>query len=419
MPVPDLRYVTRVLTRTIREYVRTSPIWVPNAAPVVSSRSPDVASDAELSLFLYHVARDPALTSVLPTMPETAPQFAPMGLILSYQLTAHPQGDDDGAAEDAQIALSAAMLALQEHAILGPDARPGGVDVFGAVGVTDPNVRFNITMQQVSQAEAIGFWNPGDNAPRLAVYYQVAAQLEPQPVTRIGPRVLSFAAGVFAGGEPRLYAAEARLDLLRPDGTTGRTVLSPAEVPYGGRLSLIGGNLVGDGVALRVEADGWDAPATVAAEWAVQVRDGEIVAQPAPFADGVPVPPGLYRARAVVTRSFTGGDGAERVVEFLSNPMAFFVTPAATALNGPVAGIYTVEGQGFAPPGVPAAEVEMTVMGQPLALGGGPNPGAGDFVIDSDTQIRFAPDPAWPTGRALPVRVLVRGASAPPLWVTL
>ncbi|WP_121062646.1 Pvc16 family protein [Chachezhania antarctica] len=419
MPVPDLRYVTRVLTRTIREHMRTSPIWAPNPAPIVSPRSPEAAGDAHLSLFLYHVARDPALTSVLPPMPEHGPQYAPMGLILSYQLTAHPQLEDDNAAEEAQIALSAAMLALQEHAMLGPDARPGGVDVFGAVGITDPNVRFNITMQQVSQAEAIGFWNPGDSAPRLAVYYQVAAQLEPLEVTRIGPRVLSYAAGVFAGGEPRLYAAEARLDLSRADGTTERVVLSPAEVPYGGRLSLIGGNLVGDGVALRLEADGWDAPVTVGAEWAVQVRDGEIVARPAAFADGVPVPPGLYRARAVVTRSFTGGDGAVRTVEFLSNPMAFFVTPNATQLAGPVAGIYTVEGQGFAPPSVPAAEVEMTVLGQPLAQGAGANPGGGEFVIDSDTQIRFAPDAAWPTGRPLPVRVLVRGASAPPQWVTL
>lgn len=419
MPVPDLRYVTRVLTRTIQEYVRTSPIWGSSTAPTVSSRPPDQAADADLSLFLYHVARDPSLTSILPPSPETAPHFAPLGLILSYQLTAHPQGDDDAAAEGAQIALSAAMMGLQEFSVIGPGSRPGGVDVFGDIGVTDSNVRFNVTMQPVSRAEAVGFWTPGDSAPRLAAYYQVSAQIEPPPVTRIGPRVLSYGVGVFGTGEPRLYASEARLDLPRADGGVEAVVLRPAEVPYGGRVTFVGGNLGGDRVALVIEADGWDDPVTVGAEWAVQVRNGEISASPSPSAEGRDVPPGMYRGKALVIRNFTDETGALHEVEFVSNPMAFFVTPAADALSGPAGGIFTITGRGFAPPGGQPGDAALTIFGQPLTLGAGANPAAGEFVVDGDTQIRFSASATLPTGQPLPVRVLIRGASAPPLWVTL
>ncbi|MGY6634786.1 MAG: Pvc16 family protein [Alkalilacustris sp.] len=419
MPVPDLRFVTRVLTRTIQEHMRTSPVWAPNPAPTVSARPPDRAADATLSLFLYHVARDPALVSVTPPQPETAPHFAPLGLILSYQLTAHPQGDDDTAAEEAQLALSAAMLALHEHALLGPGARPGGVDVFDAIGLDDPTLRLRVGMQPVSQAEAVGFWTPGDSAPRLAVYYQVAAQLEPVPVTRIGPRALAYGIGVFAAGEPRLFASEARLTLTRADGRAERVVLRPAEVPYGGQVVFIGGNLAGGLLALRIEADGWDSPAVVGADWAVQRRDGEVRAVPAQLADGRPVPPGLYRARAQVTRSFTGGDGHPREVLALSNPVAFFVTPGVTGIAGPVGGVWTVTGQGFAPVGGAGDPAAVTILGQPLTPAPGVDPAPGEFTVDSDTQLRLYPPADLPPGRPLPVRVLVRGASAPPLWVTL
>lgn len=420
MPVPDLRYVTRSLARMVQEHMRVSPIWLPRAAPVVSPRPPDLSDGAELTLFLYHIGRDPALMSVRPPVPETAPHFAPLGLILNYQLTAHPQTDDVAGAEDAQVALSAAILALQEHAVMDASTRAGGVAIFDAIGITDPTVVFRTSMQPVSQAEAVGYWTPGDSPARLAVYYQVAVQLEPVEVTRIGPRVLSYGVGVFASGEPRLFAAEATLNLRRADGTTEEAVLRPAEVPYGGRVRFIGGNLVGDQIALVLESDDWDDPVTVGAEWAVQVRDGEVSATPAPSAEGRNVPPGMYRAKAQVTRIVTGGDGAPREVVFLSNPMPFFVTPQSDSLAGPdMAGIVTVTGRGFAPAGGAPEDAALTVMGQPLTLGAGPNPAPGEFIVDDDTTLRFQADALLPRGRPLPVRVLIRGASAPPIWVTL
>jgi hypothetical protein len=400
--------------------MRVSPNWAPRPAPTVSPRPADLASGAELTLFLYHVGRDPALMSVLPPLPETAPHFAPLGLILSYQLVAHPPTDDAAGAEDAQIALSAAMLALHEHGKLTAGTVIGGISIFDAIGITDPEVVLRTNMQPVTQAEAVGFWTPGDSAARLAVYYQVAAQLEPVPVTRIGPRVLGYGVGVFASGEPRLFAAEARLAVNQPDGSTRDVVLRPAEVPYGGRLTLVGGNLAGDTVALVLEADGWPAPVVVGAEWAVQVRDAEVSATPQPSAEGMPVPPGTYRAKVQVTRQFTGGDGQTRDVVFVSNPMPFFVTPRATALAGPDgAGIVTVTGQGFLPQGGAATDVAVTLAGAPLALGAAAAPAVAEFVVDSDTTLRFQAGPASPRGIPLPVRVLVRGASAPPLWVTL
>jgi hypothetical protein len=399
----------------VQEHMRVSPIWAPRAAPVISPRAPDQADGADLTLFLYHIGKDPALQSIVPPSPETAPHFAPLGLILNYQLTAHPQTDSISGAEDAQIALSAAMMAFNEHGVLGPDSRPGGVPLFNAIGITDPTVRFRISMQPVSQAEAVGFWTPGDSPARLAAYYQCAVQLEPVPVSKVGPRVLAYGVGVFSSGEPRLYAAETRLDMRMADGRTQKVVLRPAEVPYGGRVSFIGGNLAGDQLALVVEADGWDSPVTVGAEWALQMRDGEVSVSPAPSAEGRAVPPGMYRAKVQVTRSVTGGDGRVRQVQFLSNPMAFFITPQADAVAGPsAAGIYTLDGLGFAPAGA-----AMTILGESLIPAAGANPAAGEFIIDSNTRLRFQPPATAPRGRALPVRVLIGGASTPPIWVTL
>jgi hypothetical protein len=420
MPVPDIRYITRTLARMVQEHMRVSPIWMPRAAPVVSPQPPDQSGGAELTLFLYHVGRDPALMTLPPPPPETAPHFAPLGLILNYQLTAHPQTNDIAGAEDAQVALSAAMLAFHEHALLSHASRPGGIALFNTVGIDDADVVLRTSMQPVSQAEAVGYWTPGDTPARLAVYYQVAAQLEPVDVTRVGPRVFAYGLGVFASGEPRLFAAESRLDLRRANGTTERVVLRPAEVPYGGRVTFIGGNLAGDEIRLVLESDSWADPVEVGAEWAVQVADGEVSATPAPTAQGRDVPPGTYRAKVQVTRMMTGGDGQPLTVLYLSNPLTFSITPQTDGLTGPdAAGIVTVTGRGFAPPGGVPGDAAMTLLGQPLTLGAGPNPGPGEFIVDSDTGLRFQADATTPPGRPLPVRVLIRGASAPPLWVTL
>lgn len=399
--------------------MRVSPIWSPRAAPVVSPRPPDQANGDPLTFFLYHIGRDPALVSALPPRPETAPHFAPMSLILNYQLAAHSVSDDIAGEEEAQLAMSAAVLALYEHPHITQSTDVGGVPILSAVGITDPQLVLRVGMQPVGQAEAVGFWTPGESAARLAVYYQVAAQLEPVPVTRIGPRVLGFGLSVFAAGEPQLFASESRITMTRPGADPEEIVLRPAETPYGGRVTFIGGSLEGDRAELEIDQDLWAEPVIVGAEWGVATAAGEISASVAESASGVDVPPGVYRARARITRTRQDAGGAPRDFVFVSNPVAFFVTPSADAASGPAAGIYTVTGRGFAHPGFAVTDTALTLLGQPLAPAAGPNPGVGEYVVDSATQFRFQPADEAPRGTPLPLRFIARGASAPPLWVTL
>jgi hypothetical protein len=423
VPIPDLRFATKALTRLIQEHMRASPIWAPNDAPVVSPRPPDEANGDQLTLFLYHVGRDPALMSLPPPEPETRQSFTPLSLILSYQLAAHPTTEDTTGAEQAQLALSAAMLALYEHSVITRATRVGNMteSVFSDVGITDPDVVMRVSMQPVSQAEAVGFWTPGDSAARLAVYYQVAVQLEPMESQRVGPRVLGFGLGVVPQREPRLFPAEARLTLTRPGVGPEQLVLSPAEAAYGSRVVFPGSGLAGDHVELLLDSDPWEAPVLVGAEWGLVTGDTEASATVSETASGVGVPPGLYRAQLRVTRRLAAGGGESSELVLLSNPTIFIVTPAVVSVAGPdVDGAYSVTGRGFAHAEFSADETALTLLGQPLVRVPGQGvPAAGEYLIDEATRLRFRPSDEAPRGRPLPLRFMVRGASAPPVWVTL
>ncbi|MFW2542771.1 Pvc16 family protein [Primorskyibacter sp. 2E107] len=416
MPLPDLKLATQAIAATIRLHMAASPIWAPRPAPVVSPRPPDEAGNDPLTLFLYHIGRDGSVLNRVPPNPEIAPHFTPLGLVCAYQLAAHAMTDDIDGALDAQLALSAAMLALNEHQVLTSRTTVAGTNLFADVGVADPTTRMNITLLPIGQSEAVGFWTPGDMAPRLAAYYQVAVQLMPPAPRRTGARVLSYSVGVRAAGAPNLTTSENSVTLVRPGGESEDVTLRPALVSYGETLRLIGDGLTGDHPRLILTGASLTGPVRVGVDWSVQLRGPAVEAVVQRTAGVTQVPPGLYAAQLEIERP--GAGGATEVLA--SAPVSFTIAPAQSALAGPDGnGRFTVTGQGFAPAGAASSDAAVMLGGSSLTRGAGANPAAGEFVVDSDTGYRFAAPATMPSGSVLPLRFVFRGATSLPLWVTV
>ncbi|WP_425097910.1 Pvc16 family protein [Tropicibacter sp. S64] len=416
MPIPDLRLATNAIRRTIQLHMAASPLWAPAAAPVVSPRPPDEAGGDPLTLFLYHLGRDGSVLNRVPPSPEIAPHFTPLGLVCAYQLAAHNLTDDIDGAMQAQLTLSAAMLALNEHPVLTNQTVVAGTNLFADIGLADRTARMNITLLPIGQSEAVGFWTPGDMAPRLAVYYQVAVQLMPPAPTRTGPRVLSYNVGVSAAGGPSLTASENEVTLLQPGGGTEDVTLRPALVSYGETVRFTGAGLTGDHPRLILTGGGLPGPVRVGVDWSVQVRGNAVEAVVQRTAGTAQIPPGLYAAQIEVERPRTGQDPEV----LASAPVSFTVAPAQTAQAGPDGnGRFTVTGQGFAPANALATDAAVMLGGVSLTRGAGANPAAGEFVIDSDTAYRFVPPAGLVPGAVLPLRFVFRGASSLPLWVVV
>ena len=274
------------------------------------------ADGARLNWFLYRIT--PAVALMNMESPQTGwatrRGHPPLALTLHYLLSADPgelsaTGNEMPPAHDA---LTAVMVLLHEHAVLGPDTvitsspdRTVSQITTALDGLVEP---LRITMDPVPLETITGLWASGLKSLRLSVAYQVSLVTVPSPVPfepgppvqepvvtvspSAGPRIAAVAPGRVSFGRPVTITVTGAADtvavtLSRSDGdpddptdgrpdpgtthSTGPWTLPASPVPGGLRADLPNPLLVPGRRLLTVTnlAGGWpagsdSAPLTVA-----------------------------------------------------------------------------------------------------------------------------------------------------------
>jgi len=268
-PAPVLTGVDTVLTSMTRDAVgpdvtvTTGPLDRPVGA-------------VRLNWFLYRITPNVALMNMEPPQTgwTTRRGRPPLALTLHYLLSADPgelsaNGNEMPAAHDA---LTAVMMLLHEHAILGPDTvimsspdRSVSQVTSALDGLVEP---LRITLDPVPLETITAVWASGLKSVRLSIAYQVSLVTVPSPVpfepgppvqepvvsvspsagpliTTVAPQLISFGRPVtisLTGATETIAVTLSRSD-GDPDGT-GPWPLTTTSVPGGLRASLPSPQLV-------------------------------------------------------------------------------------------------------------------------------------------------------------------------------
>ncbi len=431
MPLIDLSLVTTTLLRLLK--ARVDPLWAalfaPGPPPAINYTGVSSASltgDQTLGMFLYYASEDPHFKNLPPFYQDQPPvRFIPMGLQLQYQLVAHAAdlGDAAAAALRSQRLYGLALKTLHDFPSLDRNTSIGGPVFPPELQGTENVIR--IAQRSVPTNEATNFWTAGNQAVRLAAYYEVSATLlEPDKPQLRGGRVLRYGVQVFINGAPRLDTSRTTVRFRLPTEPTDRSAeVAPGEAAIGENISFEGSDLNGDSTTLLIRRSDWDNPQQVGLDWGVVAGTDSILAQVKSQASLEDVVPGVYSAAARVTRNRQMPDGRIRSFSQASNEVPFTVVPQITnpAYNLvalAVGNIVTVTGGVFQHPDVLAENVRVIIGAEPVPLKPTAALTAGHFEISSAAQIRIQfPITGLVTGATLPLRVIVNGAENSPRWV--
>jgi hypothetical protein len=212
-PAPVLSGVDVVLGAMTRDAVGTG-------IAVTNGPLDRPVGDARLNWFLYRIT--PAVALMNMESPQTGWTTRrgrpPLALTLHYLLSADPgelsaTGNEMPAAHDA---LTAVMMLLHEHAVLGPDTvitsspdRTVSQITSALDGLVEP---LRITLDAVPLETITGLWASGLKSLRLSVAYQVSLVTVPSPVPfEPGPPVRKPVVTVSPSAGPRIAAVAPRL----------------------------------------------------------------------------------------------------------------------------------------------------------------------------------------------------------------
>ncbi len=447
MPLLDLSLVTTTLETVVKRRVRSGLVALNQPATVlnalsVSATSPDqLSGDATVGLYLYHTTESATLKNLPPPGQDEPPvRFAPMGLDLYYQLTAHSALSGESGPRMAQRLFGLALKALRDFPVLNRFTLVEGLPAFPTEIQGTDNL-FRIVLQVVPVTDASQFWTAGNQPVRLAAYFQVSATLlEPEPPTRFGGRVLRYGVETFVSGAPRLEASRSTIVYRVPGETSDREALvQPAEAPVGGAITFLGNDLTGDITTLVLEHPQFPAPVEVGLDWGVSASGDRVYARVQGQAGGSPMLPGFYTAAARVTRRRRMPDGSLRDFTGTSNKVTWVVTPLLTSPGPTVVGtadangVFVVQGHIFRHPNLDGSDIKVVVgpLELPRETTGTLQPGHFEVVdgttllppvvLDDTTRpfvIRFRlADGSLAPGDVVPLRVMIRGAENAPRWV--
>jgi hypothetical protein len=194
---------------------------------------------------------------------------------------------------------------------------------------------------------------------------------------------------------------------------------SPAQVPIGGRFTLLGTDLVGEATDVVLEETVGDEQVVDPIGWAVVATATEVTATVGAVAGTAEVVPGPWSA-AVRVRRLARVGGETRELLQVSNRTPILVVPTFDAPPATAAGaLVTLTGGVFAHASIPTDPEDpraVQVIAGPTVLARDAALGAGQFdVVDASTiTLRL---PADLQRGFQPLRVRVNGAESPPRWV--
>jgi hypothetical protein len=427
MPLLDISLVTQALLTLLQENVTKSPAWSTVNTLQTSPQPPDkLRGDWTIGLYLYHV-REEAHTKAQnwPVDDEAPLRYCPMGLALHYLLTAH----SDLADASQQIFAEQLMMGLAVKTLHDFPKLDDTTTVTNLANVQVPILppalkgldnRFRILLQPIQFNEAMQYWTAGTQALRLAAYYEVAATLlEPEAIPSRRGRVLTYGVHSFARGTPRLDGSRTRIQFLVPGDSVPRELeLQPAEVTYGGTVTLFGADLRGDVTTLVLDNRRFAAPVEVdPVAWSVAATTSTVTAVIQQTAGPETVLPGLYGATVKVAATRRMPDGTTRRFELRSNQTPFAVAPQVTAIvPGPV---WAVTGARFDPAVLTGDAIQLFLGADRLARVAVGPVAAGQFLVTTNTTLQFLPPAALAPGTVVPFRLLVNGVESAPRWITI
>ena len=362
----------------------------------VTVRPPDRAREgqdngAQLNVFLYEVAHNPALRNFEPpTQAQGGSGLqAPLALGLRYLVTAY--SDDPNRAADHDL-LGRAMQQLHEHPVLSRTRLEG---VLGAANVHLQLERVRFTPIQLSSEEVSKLWTSFQTNYRLSVAYEASVVLidnptgvAPLPVLKRGRDPLDEHGDdegprVAVGGPPTITNAFVEAWRGRP-GVPART---------GDRIVVEGQDLGGDVVEVLLHHDRLVDPVVVAAEPA-STADRVLVTLPAV------VPAGLVRI-SVLSRS--AQDPALR-----SNTIGFAVATRISAITA------TPDAGGSSSIDI-VVNCDRVVADQSAQLVVGSRQVPAQQPVTAGGQLTFVVDGFDPPSRPYTVRLRVDGVDSIPL----
>lgn len=426
MALLDVSKVTETLIELLERRIPALPEWPNGVTLDVSPDPPDLLSgQTVLGLYLYHLTEDAGTKNLVPPGGNSPPvAYAPMGLSLHYQLSAHTEGNGASTLSEQRM-IGMAAKTLHDFPVIDDDTRVGTTKILNQA-LRDAGNRLRVALQPVPFGEAVSYWTAGPRPLRLAAYYDVSVvMLESEPPTRRPARVLERAVQTFVGGRPRLEGSRSVLTFTPPgQAQPSELNVQPAQASYGGTIELTGSGLAGTATHLALRATRGPEPLVVDdVTWGV-VATGErvrAIVRQTTRPGGDTVLPGVYGASVRVMRRF-GSPPTQRDVEQASNQTPIVVMPRVDPIPAPVApapaDLFTVTGGLFSDPGLEPEAVEAYFGDARLTRVNG-TPGPGEFRVVSSTSLEARLPAGLVSGRAVGFRLIVDGAESEPRWVTV
>ncbi|GEN98728.1 hypothetical protein NSE01_05610 [Novosphingobium sediminis] len=430
MALLDLSLVTRCFTTMLSERLPAFPVWPGSATLNVSAGPPDAVNGAHaLSFYLYHVREAAhAVAQDWPASGDNPQRLRPMSLTLSYVLTPRSNiADANLRALADQLMMGLALKTLRDCAKIDDTTiviGKGGPVLVMPTAMRGRRNLLRVSLRPTEATEAAQYWQAGTGPVRLAAYYEVAATLlEPdETMTRSG-RVLMVGVHTFVRGEPRIDAVTNTLAFLAPGESEPRQLeLSPASVPYGGRLIVSGADLKGDRTALLLTHQDFADPVVADAAWKLATDGSVLSVEVQPKASGTTLLPGIYGAMVRTTARKTLPDGSQRDFDAVSNQIGFAIAPAILSVTG--GAVRTIKVDRFQPHLLADGDLMVFAGSDRLTRSPTSPPGPGQFHTPSSpaaatSTLRFRFPASAVPGSVLPIRLIVRSAESGPWWETV
>jgi Pvc16 N-terminal domain len=465
MPMLDLSQTTVALQRLLQFNI---PLIEPTLAGTltISTLPPEQVQGAAnmLSLYCYHVSPDGS-NRYRPRQP-TGPRpiaTSPLTLILNYILTAHTVVNTEFDALAEQRLLGYAMKTLHDFPVIDDSTRVDGQIVLPDE-IRGQNNSFSITQLQLTAGEALNFWaNESQITVKPSCYYEVAAaELAPEPPTRLPGIVLSIGAFVLPKNSPALAATTSTLAYTLPasqGGGAASLTASPARVgpvtaapPPANRMRLTGQALgAGQAQTLQIAHPFWtrqfpggrvpvDLGLNAGLGWAIEFADDAVevtlgddlraTSQGGGADVDLALYPGTYLASWQIARRFEREGVTETLAE-RSNAVPFTVYPRITGFardNGSGQVTLSFGGSWLLTRGRPAPadpteapelDILLAVDGRSYRLTTGAAPAAAGTFVIADHALTYAPFPEANAPGERAIRVVIDGADSQPFWIVL
>lgn len=455
MATLDLSLVTLSLRNLLHANVRR---LLGGALPnelLVTTMPPDLvaASTQTLNLHLYAVTEDAHFKNAV-GLPNAVPPIAgqPMALRLFYILTPHLTAADEFDAESQHRIMGMAMKTFHDVPVIADNLQITPTLLEGALDIMEPalqsaNNRIEISLRPMEPEETVAFWAAEDQrTARLSAFYEVRTILmEPELPVRSTGTVFDLGLHVRPIATAKILGSRATLDFTMPlasglgdqsiTTTPARATLRAAAVPKKPRVRVLGQNLTAaDRREVTIRAFSWPEAELLAPSlnpnWDLQLETGELSFIPQASLDvddgtGVivtrDIQPGGHEIglNQIFTRE-TAGNALE--TRFDAGRTVVGLAPHIDSITGPDGnGRFTINIDPVVDLTTLGTEITLAVgdgLYVPIAALPAPPADQGLFSV-ARSAITFGPlfDPLQPG--AYPVKLVVGGVEAQPIWVEL